>query len=80
MGRSSSLVYCLPQSNASSSGEALVIAKDGSVILAGTTEEDFSGANAGLGDFFAIKLSPEMDEIWRWQVGNRAGCSGHPGP
>lgn len=58
----------------------MVIAQDGSIVLAGWTDGDFYGANAGSTDFFAVKLNPEMEEIWRWQASNRAGCSQHPAP
>lgn len=78
MVRLSPHVHVLPQSNVTSSVEAVVIAQDGSIVLAGTATGDFSGTNIGGSDFIAVKLSPEMDEIWRWQASNRAGCPGYP--
>lgn len=40
----------------------------GSVVLAGSTLGDWSGATAGNIDFAAVKLDSEGAEVWRWQV------------
>ncbi|CAM9669973.1 unnamed protein product, partial [Sphacelaria rigidula] len=41
---------------------------EGSVVLAGRTEGDWSGASAGAMDFAVVKLARNGSEEWRWQV------------
>lgn len=41
---------------------------DGSVVLAGYTEGDWSESNQGGKDFAAVKLGVSGLEEWRWQV------------
>ena len=44
------------------------MADDGSVVVGGYTEGDWSGANAGYTDFIAVKLDAAGEEVWVWQV------------
>ncbi|CAM9731332.1 unnamed protein product [Ectocarpus fasciculatus] len=46
-----------------------VVNADGSVVLAGSTEGDWAGTNAGLGDFAAVKLDESGTVLWKWQSG-----------
>ncbi|CAM9534982.1 unnamed protein product [Ectocarpus sp. 12 AP-2014] len=46
-----------------------VVNSDGSVVLAGSTEGDWGGTNAGLGDFAAVKLDESGAVLWKWQSG-----------
>ncbi|CAM9529226.1 unnamed protein product [Hapterophycus canaliculatus] len=48
----------------------VAVQADGSIILAGTTDGDWSGLNAGdsNGDWALISLSTDGEENWRWQV------------
>ncbi|CAN0335703.1 unnamed protein product, partial [Ectocarpus sp. 8 AP-2014] len=46
-----------------------VVNSDGSVVLAGSTEGDWGGTNAGLGDFAAVKLDDSGAVLWKWQSG-----------
>lgn len=48
-----------------------VMVDNGSVVLAGLTTGNWSGENAGVVDFAAVKLDAEGVEVWRWQVGGR---------
>lgn len=42
---------------------------DGSLVLAGSTSEDWDGENAGgTDDFAVVALDGDGDELWRWQV------------
>ncbi len=41
---------------------------DGSILLAGGTEGDWVGTNAGENDFVMVALSEDGEELWRWQV------------
>ncbi|CAM9524878.1 unnamed protein product, partial [Ectocarpus sp. 13 AM-2016] len=54
----------------------VAIQADGSIILAGTTEGDWDGPNAGGGDFAMVALSADGEELWRWQGGSNGseGC------
>ncbi|CAN0358747.1 unnamed protein product, partial [Ectocarpus fasciculatus] len=42
---------------------------DGSVVLAGTTDGDYAGTNAGAQDFAVVKLTDEGVLDWTWQDG-----------
>ncbi|CAM9876744.1 unnamed protein product, partial [Ectocarpus fasciculatus] len=42
---------------------------DGSVVLAGTTDGDYAGTNAGAHDFAVVKLTEEGVLEWTWQDG-----------
>lgn len=42
-----------------------VVNSDGSVVLAGSTEGDWGGTNAGLGDFAAVKLDESGTVLWK---------------
>lgn len=44
---------------------------DGSIFLAGDTNESWSGDNAGDLDFVACKLDANGEEVWKWQVNCR---------
>lgn len=46
----------------------VAIQADGSILLAGTTEGDWDGTNAGGRDFIMVALSSDGEELWRWQV------------
>lgn len=37
-------------------------------MISGYTEGDLSGTNAGETDFVAVKLDPDGNVLWRWQV------------
>lgn len=45
------------------------MADDGSIFLAGYTEGDWEGVNAGDADFAAVNLHTRGSELWRYQVG-----------
>lgn len=47
---------------------AAAVTEDGSIILAGYSEGDWGGVNAGGSDMAAVKLSPDGAVLWRWQV------------
>ena len=47
---------------------AVAMADDGSVVVGGYTEGDWSGDNAGDNDFVAVKLDATGEEVWVWQV------------
>ena len=47
---------------------AAVATEDGSFILAGYTEGDWGGSNAGGSDLAVVKLAPNGTVSWRWQV------------
>lgn len=47
---------------------SILVEEDGSVIIAGGSRGDWGGPNAGSGDFAAVKLDENGDEVWRWQV------------
>ena len=42
--------------------------EDGSYILAGRTEGNWNVEPNGEEDFAAVKLDPDRNEVWRWQV------------
>lgn len=48
----------------------VAVQADGSILLAGATDGDWSGANAGdnNGDWAVVSLSTTGEENWRWQV------------
>lgn len=41
---------------------------DGSSVLAGYTEGNWSATNAGSYDFMAVKLDVNGSIVWEWQV------------
>lgn len=49
---------------------AAALCEDGGFVLAGYSEGDWAAADAGAGgsDLIAVKLSPEGEVLWRWQV------------
>lgn len=47
---------------------SVAIQADGSILLGGDTWGDWDGANAGERDFSMVALSPDGEELWRWQV------------
>ena len=50
---------------------AAAVGEDGSVVLAGYSYGNWSGASAGdtrNADFVAVKLDVDGKELWRWQV------------
>ncbi|CAM9931836.1 unnamed protein product, partial [Ascophyllum nodosum] len=49
--------------------KSVAAGSDGSVVVAGYTEGDLGGSNAGGTDFFAIKLHANGSEAWTWQGG-----------
>ena len=53
--------------------KAIAAFDDGSVLLAGSTEGDWSGMNMGGSDFTVIKLSASGNMKWNWQVINQEG-------
>lgn len=62
--------------------KAIAATGDGHVVLAGFTNGDFSGQNAGdeTADFVAVKLNgTDGSEVWRWQVRSLRPCSGELG-
>lgn len=44
------------------------IGPDGSIYLGGATWGPWATVHAGQSDFAAVKLDPEGNEVWRWQV------------
>lgn len=46
---------------------------DGSVVLVGSTEGDYTSENEGGFDFVVIKLSAEGVIDWTWQVKTKIG-------
>lgn len=48
---------------------AAAAVEDG-VVLAGSTNREWSGVDSAFGeeDFAAVKLNTDGDEVWRWQV------------
>lgn len=53
--------------------KSIAVAGDGTFILAGYTSGDLGGPNAGETDLVAVKLSPDGDVVWRWQVRGKRG-------
>ena len=50
------------------SAESVVIAEDGSILVALETDGVWDGDNVGGDDFAVVKLDADGTEIWRWQV------------
>ncbi|CBJ28797.1 hemolysin-type calcium-binding region [Ectocarpus siliculosus] len=53
----------------SSSAWGVAALSDGSVVLAGTTDGNYAGTNAGAQDFAVVKLTEEGVLDWTWQDG-----------
>lgn len=49
---------------------AVAVASDGTIYVAGSTSGDLAGAHAGGDDAFVIALGPDGDERWRVQDGS----------
>lgn len=62
--------FALGQDGTTESDEirGIAMAEDGSVVAVGRTAGDWDGTNAGSDDFAAIRLGPDGEEIWRYQV------------
>lgn len=73
MDGSRSSVPCQGETHSHSSDqvEGIAPAKDGSVILCGTTDGSFAAPNAGATDALAVKLDADGNELWSWQVSSR---------
>lgn len=48
--------------------DGVAVQSDGTILLGGNTKGAWDGTNAGSGDFFAVALSADGEELWRWQV------------
>lgn len=46
---------------------------NGSVVVAGNTYGNWSGVNAGSGDWAAVKLDADGAVLWQWQVKEKEG-------
>ena len=62
--------YCVRQagSGLNESFRAAAAFDDNSVVLAGLSRGNWSGVTHGEMDFIAVKLDPDGQELWRWQV------------
>lgn len=47
---------------------AVAVQADGTIILGGYTDGDWSGSNSGGYDVAIVALDADGSEIWRWQV------------
>ena len=48
--------------------ESTAVQADGTIVLGGITDGDWSGANTGGFDIGLVALDADGEEIWRWQV------------